>query len=169
MKEEVADGQAVVESELSGAYTCDRLVSLVRTFVYDRAGASVTVTDRVKFSAPASFEVPAVSLGGFADGKVLSDDGSTVLSFAVDAKGGAWTWREETVENPERKPPRIKSVCFASVEEAEVSFTFACGIIAEPPAWNALGSREETLKFFSDINMVGLYCKPLDASKSKPL
>jgi hypothetical protein len=83
------------------------------------------VTDRVKFSAPASFEVTAVSLGGFADGKVLSDDGSQSLSFAASAKGGDWTWREETVENPERKSPHVRSVCFASVEEAEVTFTFA--------------------------------------------
>ena len=114
-----------MEIDISGAYKCDKLVSLVRTFVYDRANASVTVTDRVKFSAPASFEVPAVSLGGFADGKVLSDNGSQSLSFAVSAKGGDWTWREETVENPERKSPHIKSVYFASVEEAEVTFTFA--------------------------------------------
>jgi hypothetical protein len=125
LKEEFTDGRDVVEIDLSGAYKCDKLVSLVRTFVYDRASASVSVTDRVKFSAPASFEVPAVSLGGFADGKVLSDDGSQSLSFAASAKGGDWTWREETVENPERKSPRIKSVYFASVEEAAVTFTFA--------------------------------------------
>ena len=125
LKEEFADGKDVVEIDLAGAYKCDRLVSLVRTFVYDRANASVAVTDRVKFSAPASFEDPAVSLGGFADGKVLSDDGSTSLSFAASAKGGDWTWREETVENPERKSPCVKSVYFASVEEAEVTFTFA--------------------------------------------
>ena len=125
LKEELSDGRDVVEIDLSGAYECDKLVSLVRTFVYDRANASVTVTDRVKFSSPASFEVPAVSLGGFADGKVLSDSGSGGLSFAASAKGGEWAWREETVENPERKSPRIKSVYFVSVEEAEVTFTFA--------------------------------------------
>ncbi len=125
LKEEFTDGRDVVEIDISGAYKCDKLVSLVRTFVYDRAKASVTVTDRAKFSAPASFEVPAVSLGGFADGKVISDSGSESLSFAVSAKGGDWTWREETVENPERKSPHIKSVYFASVEEAEVTFTFA--------------------------------------------
>lgn len=125
LKAEFSDERDVVEIDLSGAYKCDKLVSLVRTFVYDRANASVTVTDRVKFSAPASFEVPAVSLGGFADGAVLSDDGSGRLSFAASAKGGDWTWREETVENPDRKPPRIKSVYFASVEDAEVAFTFA--------------------------------------------
>lgn len=127
LKAEFADGRDVVEIDLSGAYKCDKLVSLVRTFVYDRTNASVTVTDRVKFSAPASFEVPAVSLGGFADGKVISDNGSASLSFAASAKGGDWTWREETVENPERKSPRVKSVHFASVEEAEVAFTFAAG------------------------------------------
>ncbi len=125
LKEELSDGRDVVEIDLSGAYECDKLVSLVRTFVYDRANASVIVTDRVKFSSPASFEVPAVSLGGFADGKVLSDSGSEGLSFAASAKGGEWAWREETVENPERKSPRIKSVYFVSVEEAEVTFTFA--------------------------------------------
>ena len=125
MKTEFSDGRDVVEIDLAGAYKCDKLVSLVRTFVYDRANASVTVTDRVKFTAPASFEDPVVSLGGFADGAVLSDDGSERLSFAASAKGGDWTWREETVENPERKPPHIKSVYFASVEEAEVTFAFA--------------------------------------------
>ena len=125
LKEEFSDGRDVVEIDLSGAYRCDKLVSLVRTFVYDRATASVAVTDRVKFSSPASFEVPAVSLGGFAEGAVLSDDGSKDLSFAVTAKGGDWTFREETVENPGLKPPRIKSVHFASVVEAEVTFEFA--------------------------------------------
>ena len=50
---------------------------------------------------------------------------AAALSFAASAEGGDWTWREETVENPERKSPRIKSVYFASVEEAEVAFTFA--------------------------------------------
>src|SRR5574344_472900 len=111
-----------VKLDLTKAYACPKLVSFFRTFAYDRRGGAVTVRDEVKFSGPASFEDPLVTLGAF-DGDSIVFGGKR-LRVAVTAKGGDWTWWTETVENPGKTSPQIKGVRFASVTEAEVEFRF---------------------------------------------
>ena len=126
LKTEFSDEKEVVVLDIAGAYECDRLVSLVRTFEYDRASGAVAVIDKVRFSAPSRFEDPVVTLGRFEDGAVFgAKSGGAGLGFSASVTGGAWTWREETVENPGRASVSIRSVALDSVTEAEVVFRFA--------------------------------------------
>jgi len=124
VKTEFAPDRDVVVLDISSAYRAKELKSLVRTFVYDRANGKFSVSDYVVFSKPSSFEVPVVSLGGFNDGRVVGEDGKTSLAFDVKASGGEWSWGEETVENPGRASPVLRSVKFDSVLEASVTVEF---------------------------------------------
>ena len=125
VKTEFTPDKDVVVLDISSAYRVDDLKSLVRTFVYDRANGKFSVSDQVVFSRPSSFEVPIVSLGGFRNGRVFDENGKTSLAFDVETSGGECSWSEETVENPGRASPVIKSVKLDSVLEATVTVEFS--------------------------------------------
>ena len=106
--------------DLTKAYPqAKRLVSLVRTFAFDRAARTFTVKDVVRFSAPAAFEDPLVTtVPELLDG-----------CYDVRATGGAWTLAKESIDNPGCPSPRRLAVRFTEpVLSAEVVF------VIRPPA-----------------------------------
>ena len=122
VKTEFSDRCDTIVIDLTAAYRCPTLVSLVRTFVFDREEDEFKVTDRVKFSAPTSFE-DAYTLfekGEKVKGKRVKGEGVRVL---VD--GATYTIREEQIENPGRKSPRRFGIVLDKpVTEAEIFMIF---------------------------------------------
>jgi len=99
--------------DLSAAYAVPDLKSLERTFVYCREGAgSLTVTDRVEFASPQTFETAVLTLGTWKwleGGVGRVTDGEESVYVSIDAGGGnALTIKaEEIVEDAPVKPTRI--------------------------------------------------------------
>ena len=114
---EFTDARDTVSIDISGAYEAKSLKSLVRTFVFDRAEKSFTVTDRAEFSEPTSFEEAYTTFRG-------DEFGDVDVAVAVKA-GGETVQSVEHIDNPGRMSPDRHSVRFASpVDTAEISFTF---------------------------------------------
>jgi len=117
LKTDFSDSRDTVILDISGAYEVESLVSLVRTFVFDRKGKSFTVSDKAVFSSPTDFEEAYTTFEGEKFGKAA-------VEVSV-AKGGDVVRSVERVDNPERVSPYRHSVRFvAPVTEAEVSLTF---------------------------------------------
>ena len=116
VRTDFTDARDEIVVDLTGAYPgATNLVSLTRTFVYDRAAGAFTVRDAAKFSRPSAFESPIVTL--------VPD--RLAGRYSVTAKGGAWEVREEVIENPDRKPPTRLAVAFKEpVTEAETQVMF---------------------------------------------
>ena len=118
-----------VSLDISGAYQCDALKRLVRTFVYDRAGGSVTVRDEVEFSRPSAFDVPVTT---FADAKRTDAGwsfalGRARLDVAVKVTGGDWEWEDREIDNskPTKRPHRLAVTFTNPITAATVEFRFA--------------------------------------------
>lgn len=103
--------------DLKSAYRdATNLVSIVRTFVFDRVNQTFTVKDDVKFSKPSSLEVPYVSV---APDKLKGH-------VTVDARGGKWEKAFEKIPNPGRQDVFRYAVRFTEpVREATVTFVFS--------------------------------------------
>ena len=117
LKTEFTDARDTVILDISGAYEVKSLKSLVRTFVFDRARKSFTVTDSAEFSEPTAFEEAYTTFRGKRFGEVSVD---------VEVKtGGEVVQSSEHIDNPNRISPERHSVRFASpVTSAEISLTF---------------------------------------------
>lgn len=113
VKTEFTADKDTVVLDLTAAYDCKTLKSLVRTFVFDRKDREFKVTDRVEFTEPTAFE----------DAYVRYD---TPVKVEVEVKeGGKYTLREEKIENPERvTSTRVGIVFNAPVTRAEVEMEF---------------------------------------------
>ena len=117
--------------DLTRAYDCPELVSLVRSFDIDRSG-KIVITDKVKFLKPSSFEDPILTLGEY-EGVEAAESGDGVsgrireskatLAFSIKASGACDRF-EETIENPSRRSPRLLGVKMNAVTEATVVSTF---------------------------------------------
>ena len=115
VRTDFTDAADTVVLDLAAAYDCPTLETLERTFVFDRANAAVTVTDRVRFSAPTDFESPLMTFNP----DLLAG------RWSVEATGGAWEKVEEKLDNPGCPTPCRTAIRFkAPVAEATVSFTF---------------------------------------------
>ena len=108
-------GVSEVVLDLTGAYEVDSLVSLTRTFLYDRPRGVFSVVDRVCFSKPTAFE-----------------DAYTVLPPAnlrpkVSVEGATYEVREERIDNPGRiSPLRVGIRLDSPVTTATVRFDYSC-------------------------------------------
>ena len=104
-----------VTVDLTAAYACPTLTSLVRTFRLDRKARRIEIADRVRFSEPTDFDDPVINED--LPGQRLPD---------VRVTGGAWSWTTDRIVNPERPDLLRRAVKFdAPVREAEVTFAFA--------------------------------------------
>ena len=119
-----------VSLDIGGAYACKSLKRLVRTFIYDRAGGTVTVRDEVEFSQPSAFDVPVTT---FAQAKRTAGGwslslGNARLDVSVTVKGGEWEWEDREIDNSKPKKPRRLAVTFTKpVTSAMVEFCFKEG------------------------------------------
>jgi hypothetical protein len=98
--------------DLRTAYDCLELKTLERTFIYSRAGAgSLTVTDRVEFTAPQSFATALLTRGqweGRGDGTLLVRDGDEALRVEIDTGGEAFDIQAEEIrEDAPVQPTRL--------------------------------------------------------------
>ena len=130
VKTDFTDAKDEIVLDLTAAYAVSNLVSLVRTMTFDRATRTVTVADKVAFSAPTAFESPLVTYADvvfdYDQAKLLlKGPKGAALDVAVAAEGGAWTWASELIENPTRPSAKRLAVRFAKpVTAAEVAFAF---------------------------------------------
>lgn len=103
--------------DIKGAYGVKSLVSLVRTFVFDRVNDTFSVTDRVEFSEPSAFADVYTTFKGEKFGEVDVD--------VIVTKGGETRTSKEHIANPDRIEPERHLVEFVKpVTEAEVTFRF---------------------------------------------
>jgi hypothetical protein len=103
-----------VSIEIKGAYDIKALKSLVRTFTWERSGASLTVKDVFEFTEPTAFEVPYLVYDGI--------DCSPEISVSP----AGHTLKKEKVPNPRApwEPWRVAIVPAQPVVRAEVSVVF---------------------------------------------
>lgn len=135
IKTEFTDACDIVVLDISGAYDVPHLLSLVRTFRFDRAKKTFSVTDAVKFSKPSAFEEVYTTFAG-------EKFGTPVVSVSV-SKGGRTVRSSEHISNPGRIEPTRHSLAFESpVTEAEITLTFT---VAEPlPSASHFRSRPDS-------------------------
>jgi hypothetical protein len=98
--------------DLRPAYDCPELQSLERTVVYSREGAgSLTVTDRVEFTAPQSFATALLTQGEWerrGDGALLVRDGDEALRVEIDTRREAFDIQAEVIrEDAPVQPTRL--------------------------------------------------------------
>ena len=105
--------------DLTRAYKCPSLQSLVRTVNFDRKDGRIGIEDKVAFSAPSAFEVPIVTYLPF-EGDGLSGDlvlrhPSGGHDVKIRAEGSApLAFREEKIHNPNLRTITRLSFAFAS-------------------------------------------------------
>ena len=119
VKTDFTDAKDTVVLDISKAYDCPTLAELTRTFVFDRAAKTATVTDRVRFTAPTDFESPIMT----------TKPDRLKGRYSVSATGGEWEEVGEKMENPGRDTPYRQAIRFkAPVTDATVSVTFGEGV-----------------------------------------
>lgn len=105
--------------DLTRAYKCSSLQSLVRTVVFDRKEGRVEIEDKVVFLEPSAFAVPVITYSPF-EGDGLSCDlvlrhPSSGRDVRIRATGsGPLAFHEEKIENPNLRT--ITRLAFAFAE-----------------------------------------------------
>ena len=123
VSKDLAGTVQTVVLDLTAAYACPTLTSLVRTFRLDRTACRIEIVDRVKFSEPTAFDDP-----------VVNEDLPGQLLPEVRVTGGTWVWKTDRIVNPDRPDVLRRSVTFTEpVREAEVVFTFVVRVGAAEP------------------------------------
>ena len=132
LKADFTDTRDTLALDLTQAYPDTNLVSLVRTMTFDREARSVTVSDRVRFAAPAAFESVFMTVQDvFADYdpsrlQLRTPDGKKTLDVRIAVEGGAWEVKTELVENPLRVSPKRCAVAVREpIAAGTVTLTFA--------------------------------------------
>ena len=118
LKTDFSDAKDVVVFDYTAAYPVPTLKSLVRTMTFDRANATITITDAVSFSEPTAFEVPVITYREY-----TKDEASSHFEFRkphkrsyrklkMDVQTSApVTFRDEKIENPGK--PDVTRLGFA--------------------------------------------------------
>ena len=106
-----------VSVDLTGAYpAASNLVSLVRTFTFDRGARRFTVRDAVRFSKPSAFESATVT----------RTPDKLKGRLKTSATGGEWEESTEVIEDPGRASPHRTAVRFRKpVTDGSVEFVFS--------------------------------------------
>lgn len=135
MRKEFLDSRDTLVFDLKPTYTNDNIHVLERALVYDRENPSATISDRVVFLRPGTYECPIITYGkvekrgenAFAIIR-KADQGVKRLDFTVDTNGAKWHVKEENLPNPRRVEPTRWAVAIdePSVEHA-VTLTFTPG------------------------------------------
>jgi len=123
-----ADEADMLQFDLSAAYEVPALEELTRTFVYSRAGAgSLTVTDRVRFAEPRTFETALITRGEWIaldDGVLLVYDFSEAVEVRIISQGADFTiGAEEIRENARVQPTRLGIKLTEPVTAASIEVT----------------------------------------------
>lgn len=128
LKTEFTDIQDTLVFDICSAYSSPQLQKLTRTYVFSRRGAgSLTVTDEVAFSEPASFETALITLGQWKQtgpGTLRIEESRAAIRVEIDAGGLDLkivpTKIDEHVHTP-RQPVRIGVQIEPLVRQAAVT------------------------------------------------
>ena len=129
-----ADARDELVFDLSAGYAGVAPGSVMRTFVYDRANKSVTVTDRVRLDQPAKLEFPVTTHCKIREtGKgtyvFLSGGKGRGLDVKMSVAGGSWSVKRETLANPRRKDVvRLAAALDVPVREATATVVYTAAM-----------------------------------------
>lgn len=113
MKLEQTDTRDTLQLDLTSAYPVPTLKQLTREFIFDRTDGSLTVTDRVEFTAPESFETAVITLDKWqqpAADRLQVGEGAAAVAIQIDAGGEPVKIESTTIEEDVKtrsKPQRI--------------------------------------------------------------
>ena len=122
LAKEFSDDTDRLVFDLRGAYDVPALRRLTREFSYDRRGAgSLTITDHVEFSEPATFETALITFGQVAiNGTSLRiSDEQAALTAEVSCEGAALEICTDIINQPPH-PTRIALRCSSDILQATV-------------------------------------------------
>ncbi len=106
----------------------DSLVSLTRTFVFDRKAQSFSVRDEVEFSSPQNFETALVSYDKLefpTEGRIVASDENGAVTAEVSAVGGELRVTLGEIDNPGAVNPKRVALAFvAPVRKAAITVVF---------------------------------------------
>lgn len=128
LQADFSDSRDTLGLDLSSGYKNPAVKQLERTFAYSREGTgSLTVTDRVQFSAPQTFETALLTRGKFekTSGSALRvTDGKESVMVTIDTGGVPYEISSvRIVENAAVKPTRIAVKLAQPVTSATVTMT----------------------------------------------
>ncbi len=114
--------------EMASAYAVPELKSLQRTFVYSRKnGGSFSVSDRVVFDSPQSFESALITISNWKqldENTFVFRDLDGGISVAINTEGRAFVTEAVKIdEDVRRKPTRIGISLVEPVVEAVITIT----------------------------------------------
>jgi hypothetical protein len=96
--------------DLTKAYPVAALLSLHRTFVYERSGdTGVVVTDEVAFASPQTFETAVITYAGWSlhdDGSLVIRDGDAAVKVTARSDAGALSFAPGVIQEV-FKPTRL--------------------------------------------------------------
>ena len=117
LKTDFTDEKDVVVLDLTAAYKCETLKSIVRTCTFDRKAKTFAVRDRVEFTAPTEFEDAYTTFEG-------EDFGNVGVKVNV-VEGGATETRVEKIPNGRYPSPVRHGIKFSKpVLAAEIEMVF---------------------------------------------
>ncbi len=130
VKHAFTEGEDRIIFDLKSAYKVAELESLHRIFRYSRTGAGAfSVTDRVVFSSPQSFETALVTLSQWSradENTLVFRDLDEGLRVVIETEGGAFTIDSEILDEDVRtrtQPERIAIRMTTPVKEAVIKIT----------------------------------------------
>ncbi|MBO4528820.1 MAG: heparinase II/III family protein, partial [Victivallales bacterium] len=115
-------------ADIAPAYPeAKELVSLKRTFIFNRKEQTLTVRDDVEFTTPQTFETALVSFDDMAisDSTVVVNYQNAAVSATVATEGAGLTFTKGIIDNPNaRCPNRIAVKLDMPVQKGAITITF---------------------------------------------
>ena len=125
------EDEDVISIDYAAAYNVPALSSLVRTMKFNRVRKTVSITDKVSFSEPTTFEVPVITYREWTrKGDTMSftfkkTKGKRTMSLDVTASAPL-VFSSEEIENPGKQSPcRMKFAFENTVKAAEITAVFS--------------------------------------------
>lgn len=135
VKTEFSDRVDSFEMDITSAYRVKELQSLIRTFTYSREGkGSLTVADRVQFTAPQTFGTAVLTLGSW---EQLSPTHlrayyvDSAVDVEIDTGGKAFTLTPEEITEQGAHPFRLGINLKEPVTEANITLSIKPFLEAE--------------------------------------
>ena len=130
LKTDFTDSVDTIEIDYTAAYAVQGLKSLVRTMTFDRKNGAISITDKVSFNKPTSFEVPVITYRDYVkDSDAMRfmfkpPSGNRMMGLEVKASAPI-AFAETVIDNPGRPSPKRLAFSFAEpVTEASITTSF---------------------------------------------
>lgn len=125
------EDEDVISIDYAAAYNVPALKSLVRTMKFNRVRKTVSITDKVSFTEPTTFEVPVITYREWMrKGEAMSftfKKARGKRTMALDVKASApLVFSSEEIENPGKPSPcRMKFAFENKTKAAEITTVFS--------------------------------------------